>query len=245
MQTMEKGVFMINFIVVDDVKEITKKVENIINKIMMNNKLEYKTHIFYDYNNEFKELVDKPLTNKIYFLDIETQSASGIDIARLIRKNDLDSVIIFITAHEELGSTIIKEQLMVLTFICKFDNFDIKVKDAIMKSLSYIGKKRIIKFTDNNAVYIIPIKDILYITHDNVERKCLIKTANRIYKVGKTLAELSEMANGALVYSHRACLVNEERIVKVDKKNKSILFDNGDRINLVSDNYKKEVSQKC
>lgn len=42
---------MINFIVVDDFKEITKKVENIINKIMMNNKIEYKVHIFDDYNN--------------------------------------------------------------------------------------------------------------------------------------------------------------------------------------------------
>ena len=84
---------MINFIVVDDFKEITKKVENIINKIMMNNKIEYKVHIFYDYNSEFKKIVNEPLTNKIYFLDIETNSASGIDIARLIRKNDLESII--------------------------------------------------------------------------------------------------------------------------------------------------------
>ncbi len=236
---------MINFIVVDDFKEITKKVEKIINKIMMNNKLEYKIHVFDDYNSEFKQLVDKPLTNKIYFLDIETQSASGIDMARLIRKNDLDSIIIFITAHEELGSIIIKEQLMVLTFICKFDNFELKLKDAIMKSLSYIGKKRVIKFVDNNAIYIIPIKDILYITHDNIERKCLIKTADRIYKVGKTLSELSELSSGSLIYSHRACLINEDRVVKIDKKNKSILFDNGETVNLVSDNYKKEVSQKC
>ena len=236
---------MINFIVVDDFKEITKKVENIINKIMMNNKLEYKTHIFSDYNSEFKRLVDEHLPNRIYFLDIETQSASGIDIARLIRKNDLDSVIIFITAHEELSSIIIKEQLMALTFICKFDNFETKVKEAIMKSLSYIGKKRVIKIIDNNAIYIIPIKDILYITHDNIERKCLIKTINSVYKVGKTLADLNEMAGGSLVYSHRACLINEDRVVKIDKKNKSILFDNGDTSYLVSDNYKKVVSQKC
>ena len=236
---------MINFIVVDDFKEITKKVENIINKIMMNNKIEYKVHIFDDYNSEFKKIVNEPLTNKIYFLDIETNSASGIDIARLIRKNDLESIIIFITAHEELSSIIIKEQLMVLTFICKFDNFEPKVKDAIMKSLSYIGKKRVLKFVDSNAIYIIPIKDILYITHDNVERRCLIKTANHVYKISKSLAEISEMSNGSLVYSHRACLVDEDRIIKIDKKDKTILFDTGDIVNLISENYKKEVSQKC
>lgn len=81
-----------------------------------------------------ENLSNNPMTNRIYLLDIETKSGSGIDMARLIRKNDLDSVIIFVTAHEELSSTIIKEQLMVLTFICKFDNFEGKIKDAIVKS---------------------------------------------------------------------------------------------------------------
>ena len=36
------------------------------------------------------------MVNRIYLLDIETKSASGIDMARIIRKNDLDSIIIFI-----------------------------------------------------------------------------------------------------------------------------------------------------
>ncbi len=236
---------MINFIVVDDFKEMTKKVELIINKIMMNNKVDYKIHIFEDYNKDFKNIMNEPLTNKIYLLDIETKSASGIDVARVIRKTDLDSVIIFITAHEELSSIIVKEQLMVLTFICKFDNFEYKVRSSIMKALAYIGKKMAIKFSDNNVLYIIPINDILYIIHDNVERKCLIKTSGSIYKIGKTLAELFDLAGGTLTYSHRSCLVNENRIVKFNKKEKVIIFDNGDSINIVSDSYKKGVCQKC
>ena len=236
---------MINFVIVDDFKEVTDNIKNIIDKVMINNKLEYKTFVFNDYDIEFKKLMNKPMVNRIYLLDIETKSESGIDIARMIRKNDLDSIITFITAHEELASNIVRDQLMVLTFICKFDDFEKRVKDAIVKSLSYIGKKIAIRFVDNNAVYIIPIKDILYVTHDNVERKCLIKTDNRTYKVGKSLTEIKELSMGALAQSHRACLVNEERIVKVDKKKKHILFDNGEIIDLVSDNYKKEVGQLC
>ena len=236
---------MINFVIVDDFKEVTDNIKNIIDKVMINNKLEYKTFVFNDYDIEFKKLMNNPMVNRIYLLDIETKSESGIDIARMIRKNDLDSIITFITAHEELASNIVRDQLMVLTFICKFDDFEKRVKDAIVKSLSYIGKKIAIRFVDNNAVYIIPIKDILYVTHDNVERKCLIKTDNRTYKVGKSLTEIKELSMGALAQSHRACLVNEERIVKVDKKKKHILFDNGEIIDLVSDNYKKEVGQLC
>ena len=50
---------------------------------------------------------------------------------------------------------------------------------------------------------------------------------------------------GTLAQSHRACLVNEDRIVKIDKKRKQILFDNGEIVDLVSENYKKEVGQLC
>ena len=236
---------MINFIVVDDFKEITKKVENIINKIMMNNKLEYKIHTFNDYDSKFRKFIQEPMVNRIYLLDIETKSASGIDMARIIRKNDLDSIIVFITAHEELASNIVRDQLMVLTFICKFDDFENRVKEAVMNSLAYIGKKNAIRFVDSNAVYIIPIRDILYVTHDSVERKCIIKTDTVAYKIGKSLTEIKEMSMGTLAQSHRACLVNEDRIIKIDKKNKLIKFDNGDTIDLVSDNYKKEVGQRC
>ena len=236
---------MVNFVIVDDFKEITSNIEKIISKIMINNKLEYKTYIFDDYDSKFKKFMSEPMVNRIYLLDIETKSASGIDIARMIRKNDLDSIIIFVTAHEELASNIVRDQLMVLTFICKFDDFEKRVKDAVVKSLAYIGKKNAIKFVDNNAIYIIPTKDILYVTHDNVERKCLIKTDNRTYKIGKSLTEIKELSMGTLAQSHRACLVNEDRIVKIDKKRKRILFDNGEIVDLVSENYKKEVGQLC
>lgn len=232
---------MVNFIVVDDNVEITKKVENIISKVMINNPIEYKINIFNDYDSKFNKVMNEPMSNKIYILDIETKSASGIDIARRIRKNDIDSVIIFITAHEELGGIIIKESLMVLTFICKFDDFDNKLKKAVDNSLKIIGNKKVIRFNDYNSIYTIPIKDILYITRDSIERKSIIKTDYATYKVTKSLVELKELASGDLIQTHRACLANQQRISKIDKTSKLITFDNGLVIDLLSDNYKKEL----
>lgn len=232
---------MINFIIVDDMIEITKNVENIISKVMMKSNLEYKIHIFHDYDNKFLTFIEQPLPNKVYFLDIETPSASGIDIARKIRKNDTQSVISFITAHEQMGGVIIKESLMVLTFICKFDGFEDKVKDAVEKSLDVLGTKPIIRFKDYNALYIIPVEDILYIVRDTMERKCIIKTDYTTYTIGKTLTELKELSNGSLTQTHRACLINEKRVHKIDKKNKCIVFDNGEKIDLLSDARKKEL----
>lgn len=242
MQTRRSVVsIMINFVVVDDFQEITKKIEKIINKIMIKNKLEYKINIFSDYDDKFNKLVNSQVPNKIYFLDIETKSASGLDIARKIRKNDLESVIVFITAHDELSSLVVKDQLMTLTFICKFDDFENKVKEAAIKALEIVGTKKIIKFTDYGSLYTIPIKDILYVTRDSVERKCLIKTDYTTYKVGKNLSDIKEMSFGNLTQTHRGCLVNENRIQKIDKRHNEIVFDNGESITLLSNNYKKEL----
>lgn len=232
---------MVNFVVVDDNVEVSKKVEKIINKVMINEPMEYTINTFNDYNSKFNNIMNKSMSNKVYILDIETKSASGIDIARQIRKNDIDSVIIFITAHEELGGVIIKESLMVLTFICKFDDFDNKLKNAVENSLKIVGNKKVIRFNDYNSLYTIPIKDIIYITRDSVERKSIIKTDYTIYKVTKSLLELKELGGGALIQTHRACLANEQRISKIDKTNRLITFDNGIVIDLLSDSYKKEL----
>jgi len=236
----DKGdVFVVNFIVVDDNLEILKTVKNVIVKTMMRRKIDYKTSAFDDYDDKFSKAMNSSMPNKIYILDIETKSASGIDIARKIRKVDVDSVIIFITAHEELGSVIVRDSLMVLTFICKFDDFQNKLTEAIKQSLKILGCKRALRFNDYNSLYTIPIKDILYITRDSVERKCIIKTDYTLHKVNKSLIELKELSEGALTQTHRACLVNNERIEKIDKTNRIIIFDDGTSIDLLSDNYKR------
>lgn len=236
-----EGENMINFIVVDDVEKLAKTVERQITKAMMSRQIEYKIHTFNDYDKKFMDIMKKNIPNKVYFLDIETESASGIDIARAIRKTDVDSVIIFVTAHDELSGVIAKEQFMILTFICKFDDFEKKVKEATIKSLQVLGKKSIIRFRDNGSLYTLPISDILYVTRDSVERKLLIKTDYTTYKISKTLAELKEMAGGALTQTHRACLINQDRVRKIDKKNGRIIFDTGEAVDLLSDNYKKEL----
>lgn len=233
---------MVNFIVVDDNAQVTRNVKKIISKVMLKESVEYKVNIFSDYDSEFDEIMDSQMSNKIYILDIETKTASGIDIARQIRKKDVESIIIFITAHEELGSVIIKESLLVLTFICKFDDFDKRLESAIGNAFMIVGNKKVIRFTDYNSLYTIPVKDILYVTRDSIERKSIIHTDYAKYKVTKPLTELKKLSGGNLVQAHRACIVNKQRLSKVDRTNRLITFDNGEVIDLLSDNYKKGLT---
>ena len=232
---------MINFIICDDVKQYRDMVEHIVDSFMMKNKIEYKTHVFEDYDSEFVKIVESKLSFKIYILDIETPTKSGIDIARLIRNKDVDSVLIFLTGHQELGHVVMKNDFLFLSYINKFDDCEQRLKKSLDKALQLLKVKSIIRFKDNGVIYTIPQDDILYITRDSVERKCIIITDYSEFKVGKTLNELEEIVNDNFIKTHRACLMNSKRILSFSKSQKEVVFDNGMTSDLISTRFNKEL----
>lgn len=232
---------MINFIVVDDNKKFLDIMSDIITKTMMSNKFVYKTHKFVEYDSSFYDIMNSSLSNKIYILDIETREASGIDVARKIRKHDIDSIIIFATVHNEAGLVLLKNDLMFLNFICKFDDFENKLSNSINKALEFIHHKVNIKFEDRGTIYTIPLSDILYVTKESNDRKCIIKTANSEFKVSLTLKEVVELCDNKLIQTHRSCFVNMDRVRVIDKHDNIIVFDNGLSIDMLSSTYKKGI----
>lgn len=232
---------MINFIICDDVKQYRDMVEHIVASYMMKNKLEYKTHVFKDYDSDFIKIVESKLSFKVYILDIETPTRSGIDIARLIRNKDVDSVLIFLTGHQELGHVVMKNDFLFLSYINKFDNCEQRLTKSLDKALKMFKVKSVVRFKDNGVVYTIPQDDILYITRDSVERKCIIVTDYSEFKVGKTLNELEEMVNDNFIKTHRACLMNTKRILSFSKSQKEVVFDNGMTSDLISTRFNKEL----
>lgn len=232
---------MINFIVCDDNEKDRNKVISVVNDFVTKNKHEYEIYKFHDYNKSFHNMIEKKIPNKIYLLDIETPSSSGIDIARMIRKIDVDSVIIFLTGHEELGNIVLKNDLMFLSFINKFDNLEKRLNNSLKKALNLLKHKKVIRINDKNILYTINIEDILYITKESFERKTIIKTDYDEYKVGKSLTEIKNMLDDRFIQTHRACYINNDRKVLIDKTNRIIKFDNGETIDLLSDKYRKEL----
>lgn len=232
---------MINFIVCDDNEVIRKQIEELINKIMMKNNLHYKVYLYDDYDKNFIKIIHQNISNKIYILDIETPSESGINIARKIREKDIDSIIIFLTSHYELGPSLLDEELMFLTFVSKFNNQEKRMTSAINKALKMIGHKQAVRFEDRGTIYTLPLNDILYVTRDSVDRKCIIKTDYTEFKISKTINEMEELLGSSFIHTHRSCLANNDRIRLVNKKDNTITFDNGEKINLLSNMYKKEV----
>lgn len=232
---------MVNIILCDDNKKDLKNIETIVQNFMQKNKIEYNMHLFNDYNKDFYSICESKLSFKIYLLDIETPSKSGIDVAREIRKRDLDSVIIFLTVHEELGNIILKNDLLFLSFINKFDDCENRLIECLRKAMKLLNRKQILRFTDGNTIYSIKLDDILYITKESFERKTIIKTDYTEFKVNVSLADIKDLLDDRFIQTHRSCIINKNRTSKIDKQNRKITFDTGEVIDLVSEKYKKEL----
>lgn len=232
---------MINFIICDDEDRYRVMAERIITNYMMKSDIEYKTHIYEDYDADFMELVNKRLSFKVYILDIETPTKSGLDIARIIRNKDVDSVIIFLTGHQELSEIVIKNEFLFLSFINKFDDCENRLARSVEKAMQVLKTRRTIKFRDNGITYKIALDDILYVIKDSIERKCIIKTDYTEFKVCMSLTELLDMLNDHFVQTHRACIVNKKRIVSYNKNKRIIMFDNGETVDLVSTRFEEEL----
>lgn len=226
---------MIKFVVCDDKKEIVDGVSQVIDKVMLSNKIVYEKKMFNSYDKEFYKLVNEK-SYKIYILDIEVGSKSGIDMARMIRNVDSESIIIFLTSHLEEGFNVLKGDFMCLSFISKLDNYKGHLERSLKKALKFSHNKTL-TINEKGVLFNVKLDDILYIYRDTFERKAVVVTTNNIFKVNRNLNEFED----DFIRSHRACLINKARVTKVDIKNKKIVFDNGIEINFLSDAYKENL----
>lgn len=235
---------MIKFVVCDDEVYFRKKVTNVINKIFMDNNIEYGIEEFNGYNKRFEDVINTNMDSKIYILDIEIKnSISGIDIARLIRKVDWNSIIILVTSHTELGYEALKAQIMLLDFISKYDECDKNLEDILKRSIKQVNRKKSISFKSNGISHRVFINDILYVVKDPVDRKCIIKTTYDEITISKTLTEMIELLDDRFYLSHRSCIVNVDEIAYVDWNNCIIHFNNKDTIDLISRDRKKGLKE--
>jgi two-component system response regulator AgrA len=234
---------MLNFIICDDNKVIRENVNKVITKLMLPTDIEYKVAEFEKYDKDFAQLIDRKTEKKIFILDVEMNSHSGLDVARKIREKDWESIIIILTAHYELAYEAFKNRLLLLDFLSKFDNYEHNLYEALKTALKISHNKKQLSFESKRTSYRIDFDEILYIFKDTENRKTVIKTFSKDYSVSLNLNEIEVMLPETFIKTHRACVVNSNNIKTVDFKENIIVFKNGEKINLLSKNYRKEVKK--
>lgn len=235
---------MIKFIVCDDIKEFRLKIKDFINDVLVGSKLEYDVIQFEKYDKDFAKLIKDDGAAKIYILDIELKEGiSGIDIARRIRKVDWNSIIIMVTSHNELGYDALKAQIMLLDFISKYDNCERNLKRVLKKAIKQIDSKKVIAYEYLGVAYRVYLDDIIYVVKDTVDRKCIIKTDYNEVIANKNMNEVIDELDERFYLTHQSCLVNTQKISRIDFKNNTIYFQNGMSINLLSRDKRKGLKK--
>ncbi len=235
---------MLNFIIYDDEKKFLDKNKKIIDKIMMNSDYDYKCFLFDDFNDQFKDVIKNDLGLKIYLLDIEGKSKSGLDIVRLIREkyDDWCSIIIMITSHNEFKYDALSNRLYLMDFINKLDNWEEMLSEDINRIVkSYSSCSDCLTYEFNHSLKRIEYKNIIYIEKEKDSKKCIIHTTYGDYPIASTICEVLDMLSDAFIKISRSTIINLHQVSEYDRANNEIMFLNGTKTNDISRLYKKDV----
>ena len=228
----------VTIVTCEDNKLYLKKLKRIIEQYTLKNNINARTKYFQEYDEDFFNVMNESIANRIYILDIETPLGSGKDVARLIRKFDHHSIIIFISNYRDMADSVAMDLLNVLTFISKLDDCENHLKRALQEAMIILGETSRFEFKQEGDTYYINRHDILYITYDSKTRKSNIVTSKTIYHADLKLKDCLMLLGPSFQYSHRSCIVNLDRILCYNKER--IKFDNGKTTNLISKKFFEE-----
>lgn len=155
----------------------------------------------------------------IIFIDIEMPKENGLQLSQIIREKNSTCFIVFATAHEEFALKAF--DLNAVDYILK--PFSLKrISQCITKVLGFIQSapatgipvnKNKLPIEHNGKVVLINIDDIISACCE--DGQLLIYTNNKIYYSNMALNELQMRLDNRFFRSHRAYLVNTEKISEV------------------------------
>lgn len=221
------------FILEDNFLQQTR-IENIVKKILVDNKIEYRHFEVYGKTQQLLEDISERGNHQLFLLDIEIKDDDkrGLDVAREIRKLDSQAVIAFVTTHSEfmpvsfeyLVSAIdfIDKELPEPTFIKRLENVILNVSNNQGRTVSEDS----FIFTGSKAQIQVPFKDLLYIETSSIAHKLTLYSKRDIVEFYGQLSEIIEQ-EPRLFQCHRSFIVNPYNISSIDKENRVVHFQNG------------------
>lgn len=235
---------MINFIICDDNKNFAEKIKKIVQNYMMNFDIDDRFYLYEDYEQEFKQKIKDIKGFKVYILDIETKCGSGIDASRYIREDldDWNSLIILLTAHNELKFEALSNRLYLFDFLNKFDDYEKKLKEDLERiKKNYDYRENCLTFEFNKVIKKIDFKHIVMIEKEKDSKKCIIKTTYGEYTVYKTLNNILKLLDKRFIKISRSTIINMDQVSEYNYSENKIIFKNGTVSYDISRAYKKKV----
>lgn len=235
---------MLRFVICEDNKEFLNRISKVIVKVMMPYNFDYKINKFTQYNEDVEEIISNDDEIKIYILDIELPEISGLEIASKIREDDLESIIIFITAHNEFKNDIFYSRLLAIDYISKVSLWESRLEGTIDYTVKKLNKKNVLLFEYNYNSYRIPFDSIIYIEKISDNKKCIIYTEdNKTFEIISTISSLINQLTPNFYRSHKSCIINLDKVKKINYLDNTVTFKNNVTAYLLSNRNKKKLKE--
>lgn len=218
---------MLNFVIYEDEKVFREKYISIILKLIGGMKIAYRIIEFDHCDKRTISQIKDIIGKKIFILDIEVPGKSGLDLAREIRNSgDWESPMMIITTHEQMKTAAFTSRMLMLDFISKFYNCEENLKEALKISLDIIKSTPSLNFQYNGELVQIPYRDILFIEKnvDDLYSSVVTKKEKMTIKLPISTIE-EELKNDSRFFrTHRSCIVNLDKVTRVELRNCIIHF---------------------
>ncbi len=214
---------MLKIAVCDDEKTICDYLEKRINGYLAKIDEDAEVSVFYDST----PLIEKCRESNdfdIIFLDIKMKTLNGVDCAKLLRENDVNSLIVFVTSSAEYVFS--GYEVKAFRYILKTDL--VNAFDRIFGECLAELKKNTDKFfplKTTSVVKNIPLNDILYFESD--KRVLIVHTKVEEHSFYGKLDDIEAfLKDDNFIRIHQSFLVNALKIKSVSKT--EVVLKNGD-----------------
>lgn len=230
---------MLEFILVDDEKEMRDKERQVINDVLLKTDIAYEIKEFSSLTKELKSVINSN-NPKVYILDIDLNSkVNGLDIGKYIRNYDWDSELLYITSHDRMFEKVFRNIYKVFDFIEKFDSMEERLANDLKQIILKKWDKKKFIYSNSRVTFEIFLDDILYLYRDTVERKIAIKTVNgNVFLVNKNINQIIEELDERFIQVHRSCIVNKNRVNVYNWSGGYFILDTNEKVNMLSKKYK-------
>ena len=221
------------FILEDNFLQQTR-IETIVKKILVDNKVEYRHFEVYGKPQQLLEDISERGNHQLFLLDIEIKDDDkrGLDVAREIRKLDSQAVIAFVTSHSEFMPVSFEYLVSAIDFIDKElpEPLFIKRIENVISSVTDNQRRTVSEdsfiFTGSKAQIQVPFKDLLYIETSTIAHKLTLYSKRDIVEFYGQLSDILKQ-EPRLFQCHRSFIVNPYNISLIDKENRLVHFQNG------------------
>lgn len=173
-----------------------------------------------------KHLLDsvKETSYDVFFLDIEMPEVDGMQLAKLIRETLPDSIIIFLTSHDEFAPDGYRVQALRYLSKQTWKKFLSEALDAATAQVEKQGTGSLTVSHYGN-IQRIPHRDILYIRH--ISRYCEIAIkAGETIQDDRGIKKLFEIiGDGRFIFIDRGAFINLDYLQKIE--NRQAVMTNG------------------